>query len=526
MSQLRKKHILITTYLCLLAFLSTVVAHSYTPKQQVIRGYLVDFLAADSHGLIGARQIGSVLNICRVDPETGNITVLATLNISDGLCMGFDWFYRYYVLTYNRLLDRYEIWILNDVFAILDRKVINIDIPDNIRLFSLAVNASNFWVGYYTLSSPYLAGVLKLDSELSEVLDNITFSPPPNFQGNAYYIVDLDVYSRWLFVYDITFDVYTVDPTGTRDHIVNVYDNSSEFREQNNVTMSYPSGIAVFNEEIYACMHIVWTEGRQTYEGSAFLAYPAPKPPAPPPVPPSGTEGVPRGRLSMITICSVFTFLFAVAISKTSLMVLPKTAEKPIGKEELALKKAEGTAETVETPKVAPAITDDVIKEFEQSSGAINKIRKILGVRKIFGVAKRYKDKKPRPNFDYALGQLAILGVIIGTITYFLYKVDIFTALGMNIGMLISVGGLLAAIIMLILWRKRIVEFTKKISILITAIYIPLSIYGIIINLATIVDIVAVLAVIEAVVAVFITLRELVIFLIGRGLLLIAFRKQ
>ncbi|RLE90308.1 MAG: hypothetical protein DRJ46_04100 [Thermoprotei archaeon] len=92
--------------------------------------------------------------------------------------------------------------------------------------------------------------------------------------------------------------------------------------------------------------------------------------------------------------------------------------------------------------------------------------------------------------------------------------------------MLISVGGLLAAMTMLILWRKRIVEFSKKISILITAIYIPLSIYGIIINLATIVDIVAVLAVIEAAVAIFITLRELVIFLIGRGLLLIALRKQ
>jgi len=530
---LPKKFVAIIAYLCLITL--PIISHAadgILPQQIVIRNGYLDFLATDSEGLIGCVQVGQGLNICRVDVSASSITVLGTINMSDTLCLGFDWSsYRYYILTYSRLSAKYEVWILGENFVIIDKKPVNIAIPSTIRLFSLAVNGSDIWMGYYSLVS-LRAGIIKLDSELSNVILNITLDAPPNFQGNTYMLIDLAVYSDAVLAYDTAFDIYSVSVDGTRKHIINVYDNSSDLREEYNVTACFPMGITTYGGEMYVGMRIYWVEDSQPYEGVVFLSYPIP-------TETSGGAGPPQfSGLDIIAICSVVIFLLAIVISKTAIVVVPTKAElfatKEYAKEGVVLEKAgvgvEGTGEEETQPPGSVGvgglvISEDLMRDFEEYEGTLNRIRKLLGIRKIWGIAKRYKDKKPRPNFDRALGILAIIGLAIGVAIYFIGQIDIFVALGMNIGMLISVGGLIASTAMILLWWRGLVEFTRKLFIFITAIYIPLSIYGIIINLITMISYTAILPGIEAIIATILTLRELIQFLIARSLIILSTRK-
>jgi len=521
-------------YLCLIMLpITSHAADGILPQQAVIRNSYLDFLTTDLEGLIGCVQIGQSLNICRVDVSTSSITVLRTINMSDTLCLGFDWSsYRYYVLTYNRLSAKYEVWIFNENFTIIDKKPVNIAIPDTIRFFSFAVNGSDIWVGYYSIVS-LRAGIMKLDSELSNVMLNITLNAPPNFQGNAYMLIDLAVYGDVVLVYDAAFDIYSVSVDGTRKHIINVYDNSSDLREEYNVTECFPMGIATYGGEMYVGMRIYWVEDSQPCEGIVFLSYPIPTETS------EGGTGPPQfPGLDIIAICSILIFLLAIVISKTAIAVVPTKVEllttKKSAKEGAVLEKVgvgiEGMGEEETQPLGSVGvgglvISEDLIRDFEEYEGTLNRIRKLLGIRKIWGIAKRYKDKKPRPNFDRALGILAIIGLAIGVAIYFIGQIDMFVALGMNIGMLISVGGLIASTAMILLWWRGLVEFTRKLFIFITAIYIPLSIYGIIINLITMISYTAILPGIEAIIATILTLRELIQFLIARNLIILSTRK-
>ena len=189
--------------------------------------------------------------------------------------------------------------------------------------------------------------------------------------------------------------------------------------------------------------------------------------------------------------------------------------------EEPKVKAARGVIEEHMEPTLV--LPDDVIENYEKTSGIIVKIRKLFGIRKIGGLAKRQKDEKPRPNFDRALGLSALTGIIAGIVIYILLRLDIFLSLGMSVGLIISVSGALASIILLYLWKKNRIEFSKKISILITILMVFVGLYGIYINTVEIFRCVGyILVALEVIIAVFLVVRELIIFLIRRDLYIIS----
>ncbi|MEX0568872.1 MAG: hypothetical protein Q6363_006905, partial [Candidatus Njordarchaeota archaeon] len=471
----------------------------------IFKDFSIDFLATDSKGLVGARQIGTDLNISHIDIRSGIIISSDLFNMSSEICMGFDWYNNFYILAYVRS-GTYEIIVLDDNLAVIEKRSINITFPNNTLLRSLVVDGSDFWVGYFNPVN-LSAGVLKLDSELSNVLMNVTLTPPPNYQGSIYDIADMAICEGEILVYDSAFDVYCIGFDGSKQWLLNIYDNNSQFREENNVSTCFPAGITIYNNEICAGMRVAYATNNQKYEGTVFFEYPISQTSASATTSATAAgnnlnndiQNILLNQLNVIIICGSVVFLLVLIFSKTSLMILSKSQvvgtayKKELGIKVAAEEMGESTETTEKTKSIEiipkepaeiqfPMISDEIINDYEQIENTLNKIRKLMGIRKVGGIAKRYKDKKPRPNFDRSLGILALLGIIIGLIIYGAYRVDIFMSLGMNIGLMISFGGLLASSIMIILWKKKVVEFSKKISLIVLVLSLFLSIYGIFIN--------------------------------------------
>jgi len=394
--------------------------------------------------------------------------------------------------------NKYSIAVLDRTYRLVEVLTINLSYV-NMEIDSLEFDGENFWVSYHRTDRPQI-GVVKMNEWLNKTEQNISIGYPKDV--SKVYAAHFFLQDENIWIIDNSYAIYHADMTGNVELIKNVSGDIDRIAEGLNATDHRLIDMASNSTHMWIC--VLYVIGNE--RAMALVSYRIPgittQTTTQTTTPTTGAKMLifPYSQLLVGFLCAIALFLLMMLSNRSLTVIQPKylvKEEAMLSKEETTVKakmeremgeKEAGVAHVEEehpTPieipgaekmeRLRPTVYKKVGKE-----GIIARLRYLLGLRKIRHIPE--KDKPEKPNFNKAMGYAALFGLTIGIALYIVSIIrDIFVSIGINVGLLLSVAGIVGSTILILLRVRGEIHYGKITSLMLAISYIIAAV-GIYIN--------------------------------------------
>ncbi len=464
-----------------LFFMLSAWCNTYSSRIYIYNVDPVGFSTTEDGFVISNITPSGSISLIYIDKSGGviNTTKLKSDLSRYGRCTGFCRYNsNYYYLVKS---SEYKIITLSHDGVIISGATINATLDPDILLDSILYDGEKFWFSYHS-TSVYKAGIIRLNKSL----DSIEVKIELDSQRVMFAIINDTVW-----IVDDNYVVYKTDIPGNPKKVADIKCDIEDIADELNTSTYRLAGIG-YDDKIW--VGVVYYVGPVNESITVLLGYD-----------PQDLLAFGKGKPFLETvlinpstgiICGCVT-LFSILYVSKALVVQPIVQKEMVVAESMG----EGAPVTPEAPKPPSKLpeTTPLTLEMVKKKEDLSKLKNLLGLRKLRHIPE--KDRAEKPNFDKAMGYAVAIGLLIGGIMYIRSIIEnIYTSIGINVGLLLSSSGILAGAI---LWRLKRggTIILGRLSTFIIIICIPIAIFGIIINSWLLIGINWIFVVIEVIVA-------------------------